>query len=139
MRGFVVVTRGRCTPLRWGSTPRCLATSKKDPTILVIGCLGQIGQELVPELRRRFPGSNVLMSDVRKPFGNLKNEKVRYIDLTSTAMLTDVVIRKISFAYVSSLLRVVGKIPHDVTRARGGWHTKFFHISSMCVVVSCCD
>ncbi|GAA0125831.1 L-threonine 3-dehydrogenase [Clostridium sp. CTA-19] len=38
--------------------------------ILVTGCLGQIGTELVTELRNRYGKDNVVASDIRKPEGN---------------------------------------------------------------------
>ncbi|WP_010293736.1 L-threonine 3-dehydrogenase [Clostridium senegalense] len=38
--------------------------------ILVTGCLGQIGTELVTELRKRYGKDNVVASDIRKPEGN---------------------------------------------------------------------
>lgn len=39
--------------------------------ILVTGSLGQIGTELVAELRKRYGKENVIATDIRKPEGNL--------------------------------------------------------------------
>ncbi len=76
-----------------GVAARAYATTvPRAPRILVIGCLGQIGQELFPALQKRFGPVNVIGADVRKPFGNLKNEKIRFIDLSTPAALTDIVI-----------------------------------------------
>lgn len=61
--------------------------------ILVTGALGQIGSELVPELRRRYGVDSVIASDIRKVPGNPAMEGGPFIlvDATSLPDLSDAV------------------------------------------------
>ncbi len=63
--------------------------------ILVTGALGQIGSELVPELRRRFDAEAVIASDIRRPTasGNADAGPFEHLDCTSIQQVRDVVRR----------------------------------------------
>jgi len=63
--------------------------------ILVTGALGQIGSELVPELRRRYGADFVKASDIRRVPGNLAMEGGPFMLLDSTSLpdLSDAVKR----------------------------------------------
>jgi len=54
--------------------------------ILVTGALGQIGSELVPELRRRYGVDNVTSSDIRKVPGNAAMEGGPFMLLDATSL-----------------------------------------------------
>ena len=60
--------------------------------ILVTGCLGQIGSELVTELRRRYGNENVVGTDIRKPEDNpvVTGGPFEIVDVTDRARLLEV-------------------------------------------------
>ena len=60
--------------------------------ILVTGCLGQIGSELVTELRRRYGNENVVGTDIRKPEDNpvFTGGPFEIVDVTDRARLLEV-------------------------------------------------
>jgi nucleoside-diphosphate-sugar epimerase len=63
--------------------------------ILVTGALGQIGQELVPALRERYGGANVIASDIRTPPADedTSGEPFEVLDCTKPQQIQDVVRR----------------------------------------------
>ena len=63
--------------------------------ILVTGALGQIGSELVPELRRRFGAEAVIASDIRRraAAGNGDDGPFEFLDCTRIRQVQDVVRR----------------------------------------------
>jgi nucleoside-diphosphate-sugar epimerase len=63
--------------------------------ILVTGALGQIGSELVPELRRRFGAEAVVASDVRRPETNSRRDEgpFEHLDCTKIQQVQEVVRR----------------------------------------------
>lgn len=64
-----------------GRLLRTAATLASPKRILVIGCNGQIGSELVPALRKRHGEGNVIAADVRAPKGDFATRgKFMYID-----------------------------------------------------------
>lgn len=62
--------------------------------ILVTGALGQIGSELVPELRARHGEDTVVASDIRVPSGSLTDGPFEVLDVTNFRQLQDLVRRK---------------------------------------------
>jgi nucleoside-diphosphate-sugar epimerase len=73
-----------------------MADSTADPrAILVTGALGQIGSELVPELRRRFGGDRVIATDLRiMPLGSSgDNGPHEHLDCTEYQQMAEVVRR----------------------------------------------
>lgn len=64
----------------------------KPNKILLIGCLGQIGQELVPALRAAYGEDKVIGADIKRASGALRGEKIRYIDLTTPSMLNQMIV-----------------------------------------------
>jgi len=63
--------------------------------ILVTGALGQIGQELVPALRERYGGSNVVASDIRAlpASGNAADGSFEVVDCTKQDQIAAVIHR----------------------------------------------
>ncbi len=63
--------------------------------ILVTGAFGQIGSELVPELRRRFGAETVIASDIRRPTadGNGTAGPFEHLDCTKLRQVQEVVRR----------------------------------------------
>lgn len=63
--------------------------------ILVTGAFGQIGSELVPELRRRFGAETVIASDIRRPGpnGGGKTGPFEHLDCTKLGQVQEVVRR----------------------------------------------
>jgi len=62
--------------------------------ILVTGALGQIGSELVPELRSRYGTDAVVASDIRMPAGDLDAEgPFEVLDVTNVRQVHDLVHR----------------------------------------------
>ena len=61
--------------------------------ILVTGALGQIGSELVPELRRRFGAEAVVASDLRRPpaNGGWQEGPFEHLDCTRSQQVREVV------------------------------------------------
>lgn len=60
--------------------------------ILVTGATGQIGSELVPELRRRYGGENVIVGIHRRPpQGDLGSGPLEKVDVTNKDMVAGVV------------------------------------------------
>ena len=57
-------------------------------TTLVIGALGQLGSELVPELRRRYGGESVIASDARAPAAADVGGPFVQLDCTDEAALS---------------------------------------------------
>ena len=71
-----------------------------EKTILVTGALGQIGSELVPELRRRYGVERVVASDIRMPpreapagSASLADGPFEFLDCTNIHMLQETVRR----------------------------------------------
>lgn len=62
--------------------------------ILVTGALGQIGSELVPELRARHGEDTVVASDIRVPSGSLTDGPFEVLDVTNFRQLQDLVRRQ---------------------------------------------
>lgn len=62
--------------------------------ILVTGALGQIGSELVPELRARHGEDAVVASDIRVPSGSLTDGPFEVLDVTNFRQLQDLVRRQ---------------------------------------------
>ena len=61
---------------------------------LVIGAAGQIGTELVIELRRIYGNENVIAADIKPPIKDIINEGVfETIDVTNSQSIKDVVIK----------------------------------------------
>eukprot|EP01087_Luapelamoeba_hula_P003389 TRINITY_DN1319_c0_g1_i2.p1 TRINITY_DN1319_c0_g1~~TRINITY_DN1319_c0_g1_i2.p1 ORF type:complete len:376 (+),score=68.08 TRINITY_DN1319_c0_g1_i2:59-1186(+) len=54
----------------------------RSPRILVTGALGQIGTELVPELRKLYGATNVIASDMRRGGKDEDDDPFVYIDIT---------------------------------------------------------
>lgn len=46
---------------------RFYATTQQQPKVLITGCLGQIGSELVEIMRKKYGQQNVVATDVRVP------------------------------------------------------------------------
>ena len=60
--------------------------------ILVIGASGQIGSELVIELRNRFGRENVIAADVKEPSNvELQNGLFEFLDILDKQQLNEVV------------------------------------------------
>lgn len=64
-----------------------MATEK----ILVVGSSGQIGTELVAELRTIFGASNVIASDLRDPFSHGSDGPFEVLDILDHNRFTEVV------------------------------------------------
>jgi nucleoside-diphosphate-sugar epimerase len=62
--------------------------------ILVTGALGQIGSELVPELRARHGEDAVVASDIRVPSGTTADGPFEVLDVTNFRQLQDLVRRQ---------------------------------------------
>lgn len=62
--------------------------------ILVTGALGQIGSELVPELRARHGEDAVVASDIRVPSGSATDGPFEVLDVTNFRQLQDLVRRQ---------------------------------------------
>ena len=61
--------------------------------ILVTGASGQVGSDLVAELRNRYGGENVLASDVREPGPGLADGgPFEFVDCTDHAAMDEVVV-----------------------------------------------
>jgi len=61
---------------------------------LVIGAAGQIGTELVIELRRIYGNENVIAADIKPPIKDIINEGIfETIDVTNSQSIKDVVIK----------------------------------------------
>jgi nucleoside-diphosphate-sugar epimerase len=87
--------------------------------ILVTGALGQIGSELVPELRARYGAGSVVASDVRMhPPGGDDDGPFEYVDCTHMRQIADVVRRyDIDAIYhLAALLSAVAE-----ARPRAAW------------------
>lgn len=65
------------------------------PRILVTGALGQIGSELVPELRARYGSDNVIASDIRVHHREQleAGNHTAYVDVTDLHQIRDVILR----------------------------------------------
>ena len=61
--------------------------------ILVTGALGQIGSELVTELRRRYSEDTVVASDIKMPPGTRNNGPFAYVDCTNLGQIREAVRR----------------------------------------------
>jgi nucleoside-diphosphate-sugar epimerase len=61
--------------------------------ILVTGALGQIGSELVAELRRRYGEEKVVASDIRMPPGGGLDGPFAYVDCTNLGQIREAVRR----------------------------------------------
>lgn len=71
---------------------------KNSRKVLVIGCLGQVGSELVEALREKFGIENVVATDIRKPETDLENFEI--LDVLDRQALNSVVSRhKITDVY----------------------------------------
>eukprot|EP01139_Manchomonas_bermudensis_P023973 Amastigsp_a841811_307.p1 type:complete len:368 gc:universal Amastigsp_a841811_307:2-1105(+) len=67
---------------------------EKAPRILVTGCLGQIGSELVPLLRATHGVDNVIASDVRRPSAELhKAGPWEYCDVANQEALNELAVK----------------------------------------------
>jgi len=62
-------------------------------SILVIGSAGQIGSELVPALRKRYGGENVIATDIKSPFPEIikKAGPAIYLDALNKDSITKVI------------------------------------------------
>ena len=81
-----------------------------EPVILVIGSEGQIGSELVPELRDRFGESQVIASDLRPCSGHTYGPFAQ-TDVTDRAALRNLIreYRVSTIYHLASLLSVTGE------------------------------
>ncbi len=80
--------------------------------ILVTGALGQIGSELIKELRNRYGQENVIASDFRTPADNMDSwNPFEFLDVTKREMLIEVVKRhQIDVIYhLAAILSAVGE------------------------------
>eukprot|EP01027_Heterolobosea_sp_BB2_P009468 GEZU01013939.1.p1 GENE.GEZU01013939.1~~GEZU01013939.1.p1 ORF type:complete len:141 (+),score=31.01 GEZU01013939.1:58-480(+) len=71
--------------------------TKKNPKVLITGCLGQIGTELVTVLRQKYGHNNVIASDVTKPATDELREMIapfRYADVTNYDHLAQIVVEE---------------------------------------------
>ena len=84
--------------------------------ILVTGALGQIGQELVPALRERYGGANVVASDIREPAAKSDpaDGPFEMLDCTKQEQIQGVVRRhEVGFIYhLAALLSATAKANH---------------------------
>jgi len=81
--------------------------------ILITGCLGQIGTELVELLRKKYGSENVIASDVRKPFSKefLKRGPWAYLNVMDPNSFSRVIVEhKIDWLiHNSSILSATGE------------------------------
>jgi len=79
--------------------------------ILVTGASGQIGAELVPELRRRHGRENVIASDVKVMVKRGELEPFVYCDVTQYDMLARIVLEMgcTQIIHLASLLSAIGE------------------------------
>lgn len=88
--------------------------------ILVTGALGQIGTELVAELRSRYGRDNVIASDIRMPAGFPDgDEPFEYLDCTHQAQIQQVV-RKHRIDTIYHLAALLSATAED--RPQQAWH-----------------
>jgi nucleoside-diphosphate-sugar epimerase len=88
--------------------------------ILVTGALGQIGTELVAELRSRYGRDNVIASDIRMPSGFPDGvEPFEYLDCTHQAQIQQVV-RKHRIDTIYHLAALLSATAED--RPQQAWH-----------------
>src|SRR6185503_1893345 len=80
--------------------PQAAEARMAEKTILVTGALGQIGSELVPELRHRYGAERVVASDIRMPprevppgLPSLDEGPFEFLDCTNIHMLQETVRR----------------------------------------------
>ena len=61
--------------------------------ILIIGSAGQIGSELVPALRKKYGGENVVATDIKTPFPEIikKTGPAIYLDALNKDSITKVI------------------------------------------------
>jgi len=66
-------------------------SSSAVPRILVTGCQGQIGSELVPLLRAKYGNNNVIASDIRRPSKEFVGQgPYKYLDVTDFKQVVNV-------------------------------------------------
>ena len=88
--------------------------------ILVTGALGQIGQELVPALRKRYGGTNVVASDIRSLVGgNPTDGPFEVMDCTDLKGIQRVV-RKHDVGVIYHLAALLSAVAED--RPQAAWH-----------------
>ncbi|MFT5182056.1 MAG: nucleoside-diphosphate-sugar epimerase [Alphaproteobacteria bacterium] len=89
--------------------------------ILITGALGQIGQELVPALRERYGGANVVASDIRtRPAGNSSaDEPFEILDCTQQQQIEEVV-RRHDVGCIYHLAALLSATAED--KPQTAWH-----------------
>jgi threonine 3-dehydrogenase len=83
----------------------------KAPRILVTGAGGQVGVDLVAELRSRYGAANVVASDVRRPADHASSGPFEYIDVCDkTAVVKACVDHDVDWVvHLASMLSAVGE------------------------------
>ena len=87
--------------------------------ILVTGALGQIGQELVPALRERYGGTNVIASDIRAAPTRGGGGPFEILDCTKPQRVEDVV-RRHEIGCIYHLAALLSAVAEDKPQA--AWH-----------------
>ena len=82
--------------------------------ILVIGSAGQIGSELVPALRKKYGGENVIATDIKTPFPETikKSGPAIYLDALDKESITKVITEYNidTIFHMASILSATGEV-----------------------------